>query len=155
MMPMQSASIQQSPTQQLGAMGIQVPQNLSMALDAILNSPSIPFALRQQFFMLWENVIFGNFTDRDILFLMSKFREWTILLEWYIPEQHWGNLQVYSTEMDEVQLKMDLNLLLNMLEQLYFIQLTRGRGGFTVKEMNTARQVFQAPAEPAKKSGWL
>ena len=96
--------------------------------------------MRRQFFMLWENVVFGNYEEMDIKYLMSKFREWTILLQWYIPEQKWGNVLVYQDAGDEnSKMEIDLNLLTNMLTQLYFINLTRGKDGFTVKEMTTSR----------------
>jgi len=121
----------------------QIPQMVSYLLD----NPSIPLAMRKQFFVLWENVIFGNYNERDIMFLLSKFREWCILLLWYIPEQRWGNIMMYQDGADETsQIRVDLNLLLNMLEQLYYINLTRGREGFTVKEMTTSRSIVESPS---------
>lgn len=89
--------------------------------------------------MLWENVTFGNYDDKDILRLRSKFREWCILLMWFIPEQQWGNIQRFVSDDGGSQLRMDLNLLLNSLDQMYYIQLTRGKDGFTVRELNTLR----------------
>lgn len=122
------------------------------AIDYLLNSPSIPLTMRRQFFMLWENVIFGNYNQIDIKYLMSKFREWCILLKWYIPEQRWGNVMVYQDVNDvDSKMEMDLNILLNTLTHLYFINLTRGKEGFTVKEMTTMRSIMKTGEEETKK----
>lgn len=138
--PAQTTGMPPLSSTQLGQSLYPTSTPLMQALDWMLASPSIPLILRKQYFMLWENVVFGNYDIRDIKFLMSKFREWTILLCWYIPEQKWGNILVYE-DLDETAttLELDLNLLLNMLQQLYYIQLTRGKEGFTVREMNTMR----------------
>lgn len=129
---------------------------LIQALSYLLQNPSIPLMMRRQFFMLWENVIFGNFDKRDRLFLMSKFREWCILLKWYIPEQKWGNVLVYEdTGEPESRLEMDLNLLINTLTHLYYINLTRGKEGFTVKEMTTIRSIMKRAETEEKKKGGL
>lgn len=112
---------------------------LMQSMDWLLSNPSVPLSLRKQFFVLWENVVFGNYDDKDRKFLMSKFREWCILLIMYIPEQKWGNIQEFADDENIEPLKFDLNLLINQLEQLYYIQLTRGKEGFTVKEMTTIR----------------
>ena len=88
---------------------------------------------------------------------MSKFREWCLLMLWYIPEQKWGNLLVYHEGEDDTErLELDLNLLLNTLEQLYYINLTRGKGGFTVRELNTSRAISRTePQEVAKRGGGI
>lgn len=112
---------------------------LLQVMDYLLSNPSIPLSLRQQYYMLWENVTFGNYDEKDILRLRSKFREWCILLMWFIPEQQWGNIQRFVSDDGGSQLRMDLNLLLNSLDQMYYIQLTRGKDGFTVRELNTLR----------------
>lgn len=113
---------------------------LLQALDWLLSNPSIPLNFRNQFYVMWENVTFGNYELWDIKFLMSKFREWSIQLLWFIPEQKWGNLYEFIDDKQTgTPVRMDLNMLLNTLEQLYFIQLTRGKEGFTVKEMTTLR----------------
>jgi hypothetical protein len=121
---------------------------LMQAIDWLLSNPSIPLSMRTQFYILWENVIFGNYDVRDRLFLMSKFREWCILLKWFIPEQQWGNLREFQgdTSGSDV-LRTELNVLLNMLEQLYYIQLTRGKDGFTVKELTTMRSILRGEEE--------
>jgi len=126
---------------------------LMEALQWLLANPSIPLSLRKQFFVLWENVVFGNYSERDIKFLMSKFREWCILVKWYIPEQQWGNILEYHDDDGSSVIRVDLNILLNTLEQLYFIQLTRGKGGFTLKELNTMRGIIRSEEkeEEAKK----
>lgn len=117
-----------------------MPAPLLQALEWLLATPSIPIVLRKQFFVLWESVIFGNYDEKDRKFLGSKFREWEIELMWYIPEQKWGNILDYKDEdKDAISLQMDLNMLLNMLEELFYINLTRGKDGFTVKELNTNR----------------
>ena len=126
---------------------------LLKALDWLLSAPSIPIALRKQFYALWENTIFGNYEEKDIKFLMSKFREWCILLKWFIPEQRWGNQLSYADPDSLIEVNYDLNTLLNNLESLYFINLTRGRDGFTVKEMTTVRSVYNTQEEPKKKRG--
>jgi len=128
---------------------------LIQALDWLLSNPSIPLNLRTQFYMMWENVVFGNYDLKDRLFLMSKFREWCILLKWYIPEQEWGNMKEFEADSPGIgSLRMDLNCLLNMLEQLYYIQLTRGKEGFTVKELTTMRNILKAEEEKiAEKKG--
>jgi len=120
---------------------------LLQVLDWLLSSPSIPLDLRKQFYVLWENVVFGNYSEKDIKFLMSKFREWCILLTWYIPEQKWGNILVFHDEDGREPLKIDLNILLNSLEQLYYINLTRGKEGFTVKELTTLRNISKIEEE--------
>ena len=84
---------------------------------------------------------------------MSKFREWCILLKWFIPEQRWGNQLSYADPDSPTEVTYDLNTLLNNLESLYFINLTRGRDGFTVKEMTTVRSVYNTQEEPKKKRG--
>jgi len=118
------------------------------AIDWLLSSPSIPIALRKQFYALWENVIFGNYSENDIKYLMSKFREWAIMLKWYIPEQRWGNILSYRDVGDESPIiESDLNMLLNNLEQLFYINLTRGKGGFTVKELTTIRTFYTQRSE--------
>jgi hypothetical protein len=125
---------------------------LPQAISYLLDNPSIPLTMRKQFFVLWENVIFGNYTERDIAFLMSKFREWCILTLWYIPEQRWGNILSYQDGDDKTSnITVDLNLLLNMLGQLYYINLTRGREGFTVKEMGTTRSIVTPTGVEAQK----
>lgn len=128
---------------------------LLQALDWLLSNPSIPLSFRNQFYVLWENAVFGNFGDRDVQFLMSKFREWKILLLWYIPEQRWGNIHEFKDENGQVSIRMDLNMLLNTLESLYYIQLTRGKEGFTVKELTTFRSVGTIRSETSeqKKGG--
>lgn len=123
---------------------------LMQALDWLLASPSIPLSLRKQFYVLWESVIFGNYNERDMKFLMSKFREWCLLLLWYIPEHKWGNILVFQDAGDPIKIEFDLNLLLNTLEQIYYINLTRGKDGFTVKEMTTQRIIGKSEAEEAK-----
>jgi len=142
---------------QLNYMPQQHPQynpqtQLLQAVDWLISNPTIPLALKKQFFVMWENIVFGNYEQRDILFLMSKFREWSILVKWYIPEQQWGNVHSFeSDEEDGLNLEMDLSTLLNMLEQLYFIQLTRGKEGFTTKELTTYRNIIKGESEQQKK----
>jgi len=121
----------------------QPPTALLGALQYLMELPSVPISMRQQFYVLWENVIFGNFNDKDILFLMSKFREWCILLQMYIPEQKWGNLIQFKDTEETQPINLDLNLLLNTLTQLYFINLSRGKDGFTVKELTTMRSFLK------------
>ena len=138
----------QAPTYQPYPLPYQTQPPLAEAIKYILESPSIPLVMRRQFFTLWENVIFGNYTDRDILLLMSKFREWCIMLKWFIPEQRWGNVMVYEDEGDiNSRITLDLNMLINELIQLYYINLTRGRDGFTVRELNTIRSFSKTDRE--------
>jgi len=119
------------------------------AVKYILENPSIPLSMRRQFYVLWENSVFGNYTERDILLLMSKFREWAIMLKWFIPEQKWGNVIIYEDIGDaNSRITQDLNMLLNTLYQLYYINLTRGKDGFTVRELNTVRSFTQTGSEP-------
>lgn len=125
------------------------PTALLTAMNYLLDSPSIPLSMRRQFFMLWENVIFGNYSEKDVLYLMSKFREWCIMLQWFIPEQKWGNIITYFDEGSPIQIKLDLNMLINQLNQLYFINLTRGKDGFTVKEMTTMRSFIRSDSGEA------
>jgi len=143
-----------SSTQQPQFLPMPITQGLPQMLSYLLENPSIPLAMRRQFYVLWENVIFGNYTEKDIAYLMSKFREWCILVLWYIPEQRWGNILQYQDGEDTTsQIRVDLNLLLNMLEQLYYINLTRGRDGFTIKELGTTRSFIQPLPPPERKKG--
>lgn len=92
------------------------------------------------FFVLWEDAKLGNYEGDDIQLLMYMFDEWAMLLKWYIPEQRWGNILIYrDTPDDPVELEMDLSILISTLRQMYYINLTKGREGFMVKEMNTQR----------------
>lgn len=120
------------------------------ALEWLMETPSIPLQLRQQFFALWEMVVFGNYSEHDIARLQSYFREYLILIQWYIPEQEWGNTIDYENGNSEIGMSLDLTLLISMLYQTYYIQLTRGKGGFTLKEINTAREVLKKETEKTK-----
>lgn len=113
------------------------------AVEWLLSTPSIPLAMRNQFYVLWETVVFGNYNEKDILRLMSKFREWCIMIKWFIPEQRWGNIYSFRDDKGKSEvMRMDLNMLLNTLHQLYFVNLTRGKEGFTVKELTTTRNIL-------------
>lgn len=118
-------------------------------VNQIFTDFSIPLDLRQQFYVFWNNIILGNYTVRDIEWLMLKFNEWRIHLLWYIPDTKWNNAQVFkgdSTETgDGANITIDLNMLLNSLEQLFFINLTRGRDGFTMKWLNSKRGIVETP----------
>jgi hypothetical protein len=106
---------------------------------------------------MWENVVFGNYDAFDILLLESKFREWCILLKWYIPDQQWGNSLVFEDVQGSriKEMKLDLSMLITMLQMEFHINLTRGKGGFTVKEMTTTRLFSrQESTEQEKKKGW-
>lgn len=141
---------------------------LLQMVDYILSSPSIPSQMRVQFYALWEMPILGNFDMMDRSRLMLRFKEWCILFMMHIPDNQWGNLIVYkdmagaelNTATGEMtggnELSMDLNLLLNLLEQAYYINLTRGKEGFTLKELATIRNAFrnEAPQENIQKKGW-
>lgn len=125
-----------------------IPAPIVQMLDSLLNSPSIPLDFRKQFYVLWETVIFGNYSEKDIKYLMSKFREWCLLMLWYIPEQEWGGILDYKDTEIDAPFRVDYNLLFNTLEQLYFINLTRGKNGFTLKEINTSRSyMFNKPED--------
>ena len=127
----------------------------------LLADLSIPLSLRNQFYIFWSNVIFGNYQNRDIAYLMLKFKEWKIFFLWYVPDIKWNNIMSFAGDITEEgteeNLSMDLNMLLNSLEQIYFINLTRGRGGFTVKWMQTKRNMLtsgQSPDEDKKFKLW-
>lgn len=139
------------------------PSQIDGAIEWLLNNPSIPLSMRQQFFPLWEIVSFGNYKEKDMTRLMLKFKEWTILVRWYLPDKEWGinivfksdaNLEADAGGTDKVldNIQMDWNLLFNTLEHMYYIQLTRGRDGFTVKELNPGRQTttIKEPVEKKK-----
>lgn len=123
----------------------------------VLGLPSIPYKMKMQFMYLWELPPLGNFDDKkkDIEYLMLKFKEWCIFMTWYIPDSQWGNIHKFTETDREIHVEMDLNMLLNMLEQAYYIQLTRGRGGFATKELTSIRTIGrnESEAQPEKK-GW-
>lgn len=120
---------------------------------------SIPLDLRQQFYVFWNNIILGNYTPRDIEWLMLKFNEWRIHFLWYIPDVKWNNAQVFdgdsTAEGDSKEISIDLNMLLNSLEQLFFINLTRGRDGFTMKWLHSTRGIVEVPGNDPKKRRWF
>ena len=124
-------------------------------LDWLVANPSVPLSLRRQFHALWEIVPFGNYTEKDIQRLLIKFREWCILFLWYIPDDEWDRIRRFESDDATGDIEMDTSLLLNTLEQLFYIQLTRGREGFTVKEINTSRVGIAKPeSEKPKKRAW-
>lgn len=146
----------------------QVPQYqttppLMNMIDWLLELPSVPLSLKNQFFMLWELPVFSNLDVMDIQRLLLKFKEWTILFKWYVPDRRWCNTQSFSdTEKIDsdsdinrtVKLDMDLNMLFNLLYQAYYMQLTRGKNGFTVREMTSVRQIIKGENEEEKKKKW-
>ena len=143
-LPMPATTPTQPPVPQVQ---YQPPTALLSALNYLLDNPTVPVAFRHQFYIMWENVIFGNYGDKDVLFLMSKFREWCIMLKWFVPEQKWGNIITFQDTTEETPITIDLNILLNTLSQLYFINLTRGKDGFTVKEMTTMRSFIKSSSD--------
>lgn len=131
----------------------QIPPILA-AIDWLLANPSVPLSMRKQFYVLWELAVFGNYSEMDIKRLLLKFKEWCILLKWYIPDVEWDKKREFEGDtQNEKPLEMDLNILLNTLEQLYYIQLTRGKEGFTVKEMNTRRDISKMDVPLEEKKG--
>lgn len=126
--------------------------------DWLLSNPSIPLEFRKQFIFLWEIVVFGNFDDYDRQFLLLKFEEWKLHTLAYIPDKHWGHELTYN-EPDGSGgisvMRQDLNTLFNILEQAYYIQLTRGKEGFTLKEMTSIRDIKKIEeTEKKKKTSW-
>jgi hypothetical protein len=121
----------------------QMPTQMRNAIDWLLENPSIPLAMRQSFIFLWEVVPFGNYGETDIAYLMSKFREWRENVIWITNEYDQGNPQEFPGDDGGPGRSINFNVLFNELEQLYFINLTRGKEGFTVREMNTARSFIQ------------
>lgn len=139
-MPSQ-ASIQDAipPSQGMDYMPVQ--QERPDAVEWILSSPSIPLDMKQEFWVLWENGPLSNFHGNDIPVLMAKFEEWSIMLLWSIPEPEWGEIKRYRDTPDGERetITMDLNRLINSLWSLYFMNLSRGREGFTLKELRGSR----------------
>jgi len=101
-------------------------------------------------------VALANLNDRDIAYQMSKLREWLIDLQWSIPEQRWGIKMEIRDEKGRVVWIGDFNLLKTTLEQMFYLQLTRAKGGMTLKELNTSRFVSSIRGEQeAKKPRWF
>lgn len=110
-------------------------------MDHLLSTPDVPLELRKEYYVLWNMVIFGNYERKDMDLLNLKFKEWCIYLKWHIPEQKQGNLFSFKDNPEEpAAIVTDLNQLLSWLEQIFYIQLTRGRDGFTLKELNPGRK---------------
>ena len=114
----------------------------------------MPLSLKNHFFMLWELPVFSNLDAMDIQRLLLKFKEWTILFKWYIPDRRWCNTQSFSDSEKTEKLDMDLNMLFNLLYQAYYMQLSRGKNGFTVREMTSTRQIIKGENEEEKKKKW-
>lgn len=124
-------------------------------IDWLLELPSVPLSMKNQFFMLWELPVFSNLDAMDIQRLLLKFKEWTILFKWYVPDRRWCNRKSFSNPEDsKAELDMDLNMLFNLLYQAYYMQLTRGKNGFTVREMTSTRQIIQGEYEEEKNKKW-
>lgn len=129
----------------------------------LLNLPSIPLSLKDQFFMLWELAPFSNLNEnKDIPLLMAEFDIWCDYFMWSIPDIYWGNVLEFARDnntnaniaLDEKPISMDINMLLSMLRQAYYMQLSRAKDGFTVKEAGTIRQKVEAGTTQPKKKGW-
>ncbi len=165
-----NVAAQQSVSKQMYAQ--QTP--LLQAVDWLLANPSIPLDFRKQFYVLWEIAVFGNFDEMDIKILRLKFKEWCILMKWHVPDHQWGNTISFENTDQKVStinpdgtvseqnnaggssnMVLDYNLLFNMLEQMYIVQLSRGKDGFTVKEMTSSRSIVRGEGslEPQKKKG--
>ncbi len=149
------------PAQQQQMPQFQTTPPLLNMIDWLLELPSVPLSLKNQFFMLWELPVFSNLDAMDIQRLLLKFKEWTILFKWYIPDRCWCNVQSFSDTVKvnsqsskTVKLEMDLNMLFNLLYQAYYMQLTRGKNGFTVREMTSVRQIIKGENEEEKKKKW-
>ena len=131
---------------------------LTQIIDWVLANPSIPLELRTRFHTFWEIVPLANLTERDIKYQMSKLREWILDLFWHIPEQKWGNKIQLKDDKGNVIWEGDLNLLATMLIQTYHIQLTRGKEGLTLRELNTIRSISSVRSlfeEERKKIRWI
>lgn len=108
-----------------------VPENI---IDWFLSLPSVPLSLRQQFIAFWEMLPLGNYDKNDIERLRIKFRGLLLDILMTIPDREWNSILTFEGLAEgEKDLEMDLNTLFDILEQAFYIQLTRGKGGFTAK----------------------
>lgn len=111
----------------------------------LLTSPTIPFTMRKEFFMLWENISTANLNETEIVMLMFDFREWAINYIMSMPEDEHGNRMDYRDDPNgHVMLRTDLVRLLVMLRSLLRVQLSKGRDGFTVKMMRTSHNISES-----------
>lgn len=162
---MEAMTAQQAPQMQLNPQ-YQTQTPLVQMSDWLLSNPTIPLNFKKEFYVLWEIAVFGNYSELDIKRLMLDFEEWTIFKKWSTPDHQWGNLLEYQSvdnvsvdadntvkELMSKDIVLDMNLLFNILRQLYFIQLSRGKNGFTLKEINSVRSIFNnaSEEEPTKK----
>jgi len=105
-------------------------------IDWFLSLPSVPLSLRQQFLAFWEMLPLGNYDKTDIERLRLKFRGLLLDILMTIPDEEWNTILNFEAQAEgEKEIEMDLNSLFNMLEIVFYIQLTRGKSGFTAKLM--------------------
>ena len=105
-------------------------------IDWFLSLPSVPLSLRQEFLAFWEMLPLGNYDKTDIERLRLKFRGLLLDILMTIPDEEWNTILNFEAQAEgEKEIKMDLNSLFSMLEIVFYIQLTRGKSGFTAKLM--------------------
>jgi len=101
-----------------------------------LSFPSVPLNLRKQFMAFWEMLPLGNYDERDIRKLEVKFNGWILDFLMSIPDVEWNSVFRFRGQgIGEADLEMDLNTLFSTLRIIFYIQLTRGKGGFTARLM--------------------
>jgi len=101
----------------------------------LLSHPSVNEELKKSFLVFWEMLPLGNYTERDIAILRNEFEQYIILMLMEIPDDEWGaSFKVAGEE-------FTLSHMIELLRICFYVQLTRGRLGFTMKEMGTVRAV--------------
>ena len=101
-----------------------------------LSFPSVPLHLRKQFISFWEMLPLGNYDSNDIKRLEVKFNGWVLDFLMSIPDEEWNSVFKFKGQgVNEINLEMDLNTLFSTLKIIFYIQLTRGKGGFTARLM--------------------
>lgn len=173
MSPMLAMAPQQPQAQPRNNYQLNTP--LVQIVDYLLTTPSVPEELRREFFVFWEMTVLGNFDQHDIDSLYLKFRGWCNHLLMTTPDCEWSNRLVFKDRSGSAavlqelpdgsvievassgnEICMDLSMLIDQLDIAFSVQLTRGKDGFTTKELTTVRNRSIISEESGKidKKGW-
>ena len=103
-------------------------------IDYFLTLPSVPLSLRKRFLSFWEMVPLGNYDKDDIRKLEVTFNGLLLDMLMSIPDEEWNTVFKFKAKAaNEQEMEMDLNSLFSTLKIAFYIQLTRGKKGFTAK----------------------